>query len=94
MDEPQVWMNGMWFRDIGTPFIKHIRPGFRNPMEFAKPEDIDVIIDVMTVPDLIKVLESGGYLTPRLDERLRSEDLKITHRLLDIIQGKAAIDGS
>ena len=36
---------------------------------------------------LIPVLEEEGFLKPRLDERLRIEDLKITHRLLDIIEG-------
>jgi len=33
-------------------------------------------------------LDEAGWIKPRLDERLRAEDLKITHRLLDILEKK------
>jgi len=55
--------------------------------------------EVATVPDttgwkflstqeaikLIPELENQGLIKPRLDERLRTEDLKITHRLFDLL---------
>ena len=37
------------------------------------------------IPPLVEALENEGFLKPRLDERLRTEDLKITHRLLDLL---------
>lgn len=38
------------------------------------------------VRKLVSALDEAGWIKPRLDERLRVEDLKITHRLLDIIE--------
>jgi len=49
---------------------------------------VDLEIGRRDIPKLIEALESNGFIQPRLDERLRSEDLKITHRLLDIIENK------
>jgi rRNA maturation endonuclease Nob1 len=37
------------------------------------------------VRSLITALDKAGWIQPRLDERLRTEDLKITHRLLDLL---------
>lgn len=52
--------------------------------EFAVAE-FDKELCFTELPSLIEALEAGGYLRPRLDERLRTEDLKITHRLLDLL---------
>lgn len=38
---------------------------------------------------LVRALDEAGVIKPRLDDRLRAEDLKITHRLLDIIERNA-----
>jgi len=52
--------------------------------------EIDLEIGRRDIPKLIEALESNGFIQPRLDERLRAEDLKITHRLLDIIEQRSA----
>ena len=35
---------------------------------------------------LIEALDKAGWIKPRLDERIRVEDLKITHRLIDLLE--------
>ena len=75
--------------------IEHLRGGYR----YLAPGNYD---DSLSLPDsvfshfiseremrqLIPVLEASGLIVPRLDERLRTEDLKITHRLLDLLEKK------
>jgi len=51
--------------------------------------EIDLEIGVRDIYKLVTALEENGFIKPRLDERLRVEDLKITHRLLDIIDKTA-----
>jgi len=50
--------------------------------------EIDFELDRRSIPGLIDALDRNGFIQPRLDDRLRVEDLKITHRLLDIIDNK------
>ena len=76
--------------DSGTWFFKHdigawckTRAGYR---ELGLVPDIDIEINEYDIESLIVALDKEGWIKPRLDERLRSEDLKITHRLLDIIE--------
>ena len=53
-------------------------------------QEIDIEIPFDQIPSLVKALEENGLLKPRLDERLRTEDLKITHRLIDLLDKSIA----
>lgn len=74
---------GRWTTLPETADLLYFGPGEYEPGESRKP---DVVIPSSTIPELIAYLDEAGYIKPRLDERLRAEDLKITHRLLDTVQ--------
>lgn len=79
------WMDGQWARDAMTGAFLHRRAGYYDEAINTPPEAIDVRLYDDAIPGLITLLEESGYIKPRLDERLRTEDLKITHRLLDLL---------
>lgn len=61
----------------------YIKPG--DYEEDSLDVKADKFISDMEAMQLIPVLENARLLLPRLDERLRTEDLKITHRLMDLL---------
>ena len=84
-----VWREGYWFYDIDYLAYRHRRAGHYDPSVIPGPETIDVTLPTdIDMSGLVRLLEESGYIKPRLDERLRTEDLKITHRLLDIMERK------
>ena len=60
-------------------------PGMFEP---AVAQDPTIVLESGVVHQFIAVLDEAGWIVPRLDERLRAEDLKITHRLLDLLEQK------
>ena len=83
----KTYVKGQWFRDIGR------RGYFYQPAGYYELGIIDdtsewLFVDDNQARDFVPVLEDGGFIKPRLDERLRVEDLKITHRLLDLLEKK------
>ncbi len=50
--------------------------------------DVDLRLRMEDTHMLIAALDEQGWIKPRLDERLREEDLKITHRLIDLLEKK------
>ena len=84
-----VWREGYWFYDIDYFAYRHRRAGQYDPQVRLGDDTVDATLPSdADIPGLIKLLEQDGYIKPRLDERLRTEDLKITHRLLDIMERK------
>jgi hypothetical protein len=79
------WADSRWFESLESGCIIMTRPGVREIGEDRKPEDYAIRIPLQDIPKLVAFLEGQGYLKPRLDERLRMEDLKITHRLIDLL---------
>lgn len=49
-------------------------------------QDPTITLEADITRQLIAALDEQGWIVPRLDERLREEDLRITHRLLGIIE--------
>ena len=82
----KTWFPGGWIADVSQRAILHIKAGYREPGVTIPTEDVDISIPDTDIVGLVSILEARGYIKPRLDERLRVEDLKITHRLLDIIE--------
>jgi len=74
-----------WFVDNSRLALCRTVAGEREIGEYA---EVDFEISMRDIPKLVIALEESGFIKPRLDERLRVEDLKITHRLLDIIEKK------
>jgi hypothetical protein len=74
--------NVIWFYDHSTASLCRTKPFDRSSC--IAPE-IDIHITREQISDLVQALEENGFLKPRLDERLRTEDLKITHRVLDLL---------
>lgn len=81
------WHDQRWFYDFQTGDILHMRGGDYDTQSSLPPEALDIRIGHRDdLSGLVKVLEERGYVVPRLDDRLRAEDLKITHRLLDLLE--------
>ncbi len=56
--------------------------------ELGVAQDPKTVLESDVVRQLMAALDEAGWIVPRLDERLRAEDLKITHRLLDLLEQK------
>ncbi|KKN33010.1 hypothetical protein LCGC14_0808110 [marine sediment metagenome] len=69
-----VAMDGYWYRPAGNYVVGELsdRSGW-------------TFISNTEAMQLVRRLDEDGLIKPRLDERLRGEDLKITHRLLDLL---------
>jgi len=80
-----MYQEANWFFERSSLTLCRTVAGEREPG--VKPE-IDLEISRRDIPRLVEALERDGFIQPRLDERLRAEDLKITHRLLDIIENR------
>ena len=86
----KVYQESMWIRNaaIGGGAYCYIPAGY---YEISLTTDFDPDWKYVTdreLHTLIPLLERDGFIKPRLDERLRAEDLKITHRLLDLLEKK------
>jgi hypothetical protein len=86
----KYYFESKWFSSLETGEIVLVRAGYRDPGIMYKPEDYQIQIPKNEIHKLIELLDQEGYIKPRLDERLRTEDLKITHRLLDLLDKKLA----
>lgn len=79
-----VQFEGGWLVDRARGGFGYIEPGYYDPA-VKLPEPVLFITERQVRGGLIALLESEGLITPRLDERLRTEDLKITHRVIDLL---------
>jgi len=80
--ENKVYVQAHWFMDVSKRSFCFIPAGYYEIGRQA--ESIKEITDVEVI-SLIPELEKAGFIKPRLDERLRVEDLKITHRIIDLL---------
>ena len=78
------YSEGRWIYDFLHGW-QYYPPGGYEP---AIRRDPTITLDDSTVRQLIAALDEAGWIVPRLDERLRAEDLKITYRLLDLLKQK------
>lgn len=76
--------DGGWQYDpsIGGGAYCYYAPGDYDDRERMVPE---YTIPSRALRQLIPLLEADGLLVPHLDKAVRVEDLKITHRLIDIV---------
>ena len=73
---------------IGGPcvfYIKHFKGGEYIPGKDIPDEDFDVKIPMEYIHSLVAFLEKEGYIRPTMSAESRDADLKIIHKLIDVI---------
>ena len=80
----KYYMEARWQPSVPLDGVFYIPSGY-----YTIGEEIDTanckFISRQELLQLIPYLDNSGYLQPKLDTKLRDEDLKITHRLLDLL---------
>jgi len=81
------WSDGKWmYRREWDEWI-YRKPGMYDPSIMLDYKDESFIrVQADAIARLIPELEAEGWLKPRLDDRIRNEDLKIIHRLMDLLE--------
>lgn len=79
----KIQRRATWYYDPRFGAWLHFPAGFFE--EGVAPEP-DVELKDEDSRSLVVALDEAGWIQPRLDTRLREEDLRITHRLLDVIE--------
>lgn len=79
----QVYREDVWWQDPLTNSLAYYRAGLYEEGEEQEPT---LRVPLRSLPKLVQWLDENGYIKPRLDAQLREEDLKITHRLLDLLE--------
>ena len=84
----KVYREGYWHLVPSERSVVYIPAGEYEPGVMLSDEERQgfTYIDTNHLSSLIEFLDKEGYIKPRLDTRLREEDLKITHRLLDLLE--------
>ncbi|KKN31722.1 hypothetical protein LCGC14_0821070 [marine sediment metagenome] len=82
------WFDGDWFFDNSLNAWRYLKSGYYEAGVMHSSGDFLHQVSARETEALIRKLDSEGWIKPRLDERLRAEDLKITHRLIDLLQKK------
>lgn len=77
-----------WIVDYPTAQIRHFQGGYLTPGEVIPASMYDVIIPSYYIPELVQFLTDKGYVKPTMTNGSREEDLKIVHRLLDLMEKK------
>ena len=81
----KVWQPSRWYFN---PAKRRWCLSKTGEYDVGEMPETELEIDAEDIRKLITALDEEGWIKPRLDERLRSEDLKIINRLLDIIEKK------
>ena len=85
------WFDGGWFLSQSLNCWCYLKPGYYEPGVMHQPEDFLHQITAQEIESLIRKLDEAGWIKPRLDERLRREDLKITHRVIDLLDKSLSV---
>jgi hypothetical protein len=85
----KAYHEGHWFFDYSHGGWFYMPEGYYEMN--AEPDRSDwIFLRPEKAEKLIRTMDEQGFIKPRLDERLRSQDLKITHRLLDLLDNMCA----
>lgn len=83
-----MYVEPKWIFSMEDDTLVHFKGGNKEPFTAYETDDFDVIIPRHYIPELIQFLTDKGYIKPQMSKESREEDLKIVHRLLDIIEKK------
>lgn len=81
-----------WYIDLSHHTLVKTKPG-RYREGIMSDVDFEIDLHEANITSLIHALEEGGYLAPRVDHKMRAEDLKVIHRLIDLTERQAEIIG-
>lgn len=76
-----------WIISQNRDALVHLKGGEYIPEGFME-RDIDVAIPEQYLHELGMFLYEQGYIRPQMNNESRAEDLKIVHRLIDILEKK------
>lgn len=82
------WVPPQWMMDHMTGRIMFWRGGNIEPGSLDFDYDNCIILERRAMMDLIPFLKQHGFLTGLIEHHSRDDDIKIIHRLIDVIQGK------
>ena len=85
MSGEKVFVEARWVKNIMRNTFEYYLSGYFNPVKVddRKPE---ISLKTEQAHKLVKFMQEEGYFPKFVDESIRKDDLKITHRLLDIIE--------
>jgi len=82
-----VWYRGGgWIYDDFTREVVYIEPHEREEGTLIDRQYVSIVIPFEHVQDLVHLLEQKGLFVPKMTRKTRDPDLKIIHRLMDIIE--------
>jgi len=81
-----MWMDGRWFFDVPLASWRYIAAGEYEPASSVTDEQITHSLSLREVDQLLDTLKEAHWIKPEVNMQLREEDVKIIHRLLDIIE--------
>lgn len=76
---------GRWFVDHATREILYLSPHYRSEGQAYDRTKVTIVIPLELQNNLIEFLDGEGFIKPKMTNESRVEDLKVTHRLLDIL---------
>lgn len=82
----KVYTESRWYYSLEYDGWCFVEAGEYDPAMVVQPK---FILRDDHAAKLVKAMDEQGHIRPRLDERLRVDDLKITHRLLDLLEIQA-----
>ena len=79
------WFPGEWVPLPMRPGIAFLKPGYYAEGDVLPSEAYTHELHANELNQLIAFLHKNGYIKPQLGEN-RTEDIKIIHRLLDVVE--------
>jgi len=83
-----MYIEPKWVIDITIGTISHFKGGNYESLVQLQEDDYDIVIPQYYIPELIQLLTEKGYIKPQMSKESREEDIKIIHRLLDVVEKK------
>ena len=82
------WCEGHWFFEVSMAAWRYVPPGEYDLGVSIPGSQITHSLDSREIALLVDALQEAHWIKPKIDERVREEDVKVIHRLLDIIEKK------
>jgi hypothetical protein len=82
----KVWHEGHWFEDIACHMWRYVKPGEYEAGVSLPDDACSHAVTFTEMKILIECLDGSGWLRPRLDDKARQDDLKVVHRLIDLLE--------
>jgi hypothetical protein len=85
-----MYREGKWIHRYDTGDLVHYREHERKIGESFSADEREALIDVRIpqgyIHGMVEALRENGLIKPIFSNEARAEDLKITHRLIDLLE--------